>query len=410
MSLILAVAKCDFRLTWKDKSVLIWIFLMPLAFMFVFGQLNRGGGSSTPKARLTVENNDPGFIGKDLVKALEAEKLHIVDSDSLGPDSDPVRTLIIPENFSRDILSREKTGLILRKEEGSNVEAGEVVSVSIARGMIRTVASVIEVESDFISRKTGVIGISGDTLFGNLQAVSENIEGAEAEISESLDSILTRSMLVGVGSEVAGKRKKIPTGYQGSVPGNLVMFVLMGMVFSGMVITEERNQGLLRRMGMTLAGKKEVVIGKLLGRILVTAIQISVLLIIGKFLFNISVGSDIPALALLMLAFAFCCGSISILFGSLFRNPDQMTGVAVTFTLVLSALGGCWWPLEVVSRPFRIIAFMLPTGWAMDGIHKLISFGYGMSAVIGHIVILILFGLVFISFASKNLRWEMQGK
>jgi len=146
-------------------------------------------------------------------------------------------------------------------------------------------------------------------------------------------------MLVGVGSEVAGKRKKIPTGYQGSVPGNLVMFVLMGMVFSGMVITEERNQGLLRRMGMTLAGKKEVVIGKLLGRILVTAIQISVLLIIGKFLFNISVGSDIPALALLMLAFAFCCGSISILFGSLFRNPDQMTGVAVTFTLVLSALG-----------------------------------------------------------------------
>ena len=160
---------------------------------------------------------------------------------------------------------------------------------------------------------------------------------------------------------------------------------------------------------MTIAGKKEVVIGKLLGRMMVSSIQILVLLILGKVLFNISIGNDIPALILLMLSFAFCCGSISILFGSLFRSPDQMTGIAVTFTLVLSALGGCWWPLEVVSRPFRIIAFFLPTGWAMDGIHKLISFGYGFSAVAGHIIVLTLFGIVFIYFASRNLKWEMQG-
>ncbi len=408
--LMASIAACDFRLTWKDKSALFWIFLMPLSFMFVFGQINRGGGPPEPRAHLTIENNDIGFLSKDLIGALGEENLYIVDSDSLSPDSDPVRTLVIPEDFSKNIMARERTRLLLRKDEGSNAEAGEFASVAIYRGIIRMVSSIVEVESEYVERETGYFGIRGDTLFGDLLDVTDNTEGEGSVIEQRIDSILSIPQLVTVESENAGRKRKIPVGFQSSVPGNLVMFVLMGMVFSGIVITEERNSGLLRRMGMTLAGKKEVVTGKLLGRMMVSSIQIAVLLLIGKFLFHISIGDDIVALVLLMLAFAFCCGSLSILFGALFRNPDQMTGVAVTFTLILSALGGCWWPLEVVSRPFRMIAYFLPTGWAMDGIHKLISFGYTLPSVMGHIMVLTLFGLVFISVASRNLRWEMHGK
>ncbi len=404
--LITRIAGCDFRMTWKDKSVIIWIILMPVAFMFVFGQMNRGGSYSTPKATLTVDNHDTGPVSAGLIESLRRENFHIVDADSLAPDEKAVRTLVIPEGFSKKVFSRERVELVLRKDKGSNMQAGEAVSVAIVRGLIKTVSSLIEVESEMIGGKNGFIDIRGDTLYGNLQFVIENIEGSEVSIAAGIDSIVARNPIVTVKPETASRLREIPSGFQGSVPGNLVMFVLMGMVFSGAAITEERNSGVLRRMGMTIAGKREVVIGKLMGRMMVGGIQILVLLVIGRFFFHISIGRDIPALILLMFAFAFCCGSISILFGALFRNPDHMTGVAVTVTLAMSALGGCWWPLEVVSKPFKVVAFLLPTGWAIDGIHRLISFGYGLASVTGHITVLILFGIIFITIASAKLRWD----
>ena len=108
-----------------------------------------------------------------------------------------------------------------------------------------------------------------------------------------------------------------------------------------------------------------------------------------------------------MVVFTFCTGGFSILFGSLFRTPEHMEGIAIITTLVMAALGGCWWPIEVVGRPFKIVAFCLPTGWAINGLHKVVSFGYGFSAITLHILVLAAFGAVFMLVASKRLKWTM---
>ena len=112
-------------------------------------------------------------------------------------------------------------------------------------------------------------------------------------------------------------------------------------------------------------------------------------------------------LMLLMLAFAFAMGSLSILFGSLLTDPDQVTTVGIITAMAMSALGGCWWPIEAVSAPFKVVAMLLPTGWTMNGIHKLISFGMGTSAVLAHITVLTLFGIVFLAIGAKRLKWDV---
>ena len=117
-------------------------------------------------------------------------------------------------------------------------------------------------------------------------------------------------------------------------------------------------------------------------------------------------GSDPAGLLLLMLSFAFSMGSLSILFGSLLSDPDQVTTIGVITAMAMSALGGCWWPIEVVSAPLRAVAFSLPTGWTINGIHRLISFGMGTPAVLGHIAVLTLFGLVFLLIGAKRLKYD----
>jgi ABC-2 type transport system permease protein len=185
----------------------------------------------------------------------------------------------------------------------------------------------------------------------------------------------------------------------------VIAYSYLSSAFSGMAITVERQEGLLRRFAYTPASRFDVVAGKLLGRIQISCVQILFLLAVGMFVFRVSLGRSPGALLLLMVALAFCAGSFGVLIGSLFRSPEQVSGVSVIATLTMSALGGCWWPIEIVARPFRIVAFCFPTGWAMDGLHKLISFGYGMGAVAIDVAVLGGFGLVFILIASKRLVW-----
>ncbi|HEY9175556.1 MAG TPA: ABC transporter permease, partial [Verrucomicrobiae bacterium] len=60
--------------------------------------------------------------------------------------------------------------------------------------------------------------------------------------------------------------------------------------------------------------------------------------------------------------------------------------------LLMAALGGCWWPLEVAPSALKVIALCLPTGWALQALHQLISFGSGLGAVVVPLLVLLGFG------------------
>ena len=65
-----------------------------------------------------------------------------------------------------------------------------------------------------------------------------------------------------------------------------------------------------------------------------------------------------------------------------------MAGVGVLTTMVLAALGGCWWPIEITPEWMQSLALALPTGWTMDALHKLVNFGYEPAAAAPHVAAL----------------------
>jgi ABC-2 type transport system permease protein len=394
--IVYLIAANDFRLTLKSRSIILYIFALPLVFMLFFGATFKGQ-SGPRKAGLGLENRDGGFVSKVFIDELRKEPLDI--TDTLRAGSEPPRTLVIPEGFSDKVLGRTHAALIIRKNKDANIEADEAVAAAVTRCIMRVVSHLIEIEggADF--------AIAGDSVRGSLFELSRAKEGFLDSIRVELEGLTARPPVVTIDAVTAGTAKKIPSGFQASVPGNLVMFVLMTMVFSGIGITVERNEGVLRRFAYAPAGRGSVLLGKLFGRMGIAVVQIVFLLAIGRLLFHISLGGSPGALALLMIVFAFCTGAFGILFGALFRNPEQVSALSVITTLTMSALGGCWWPIEIVSKPFKVIAFLFPTGWAMDGIHKLISFGHGMREAAPDIAVLALFGIVFILIASWKLRW-----
>lgn len=397
------IAANDFKLTLRARSVLIWIFAMPLVFMLAFGLVFRDSPGSARKARLTIENRDSGFVSRALVAELRTESLEIVDSLAAGENAR--RTLVIPADFTERVLRRERVALTLRKESGADVEASEAVNAAIYRCLMDVLSRLIAVEAGAIERGREGFAFAGDSLTGSLFEASSTDPELMPRIETELDSLGAAPPLVTVSSSLAGRTRKAPSGFQASVPGNLVMFVLMTMVFSGAVITVERSTGVLKRYAYAPAGKGSVLLGKLLGRMGIALVQILFLLLVGRYAFRISLGSSPGGLILLMTLFAFCTGAFGIFFGSLFRNPEQVSAVSIITTLTMAALGGCWWSIELVPRTFKLVSFFFPTGWAMDGIHTLISFGSGTGAILPHAAVLAGFGVLFILLASWKLRW-----
>ena len=90
-----------------------------------------------------------------------------------------------------------------------------------------------------------------------------------------------------------------------------------------------------------------------------------------------------------LLGWAAFCASLGLLLGVLARTEGQAVGLGVLFANGLAALGGCWWPIEVTSPGMQALAGWLPTGWAMDAMHQLISYRAGPASAVGGLLLLL---------------------
>jgi ABC-type multidrug transport system permease subunit len=107
-----------------------------------------------------------------------------------------------------------------------------------------------------------------------------------------------------------------------------------------------------------------------------------------------------------ILCFAFFCGALGLLFGVLFRTEQQVNGFGILATMVLAALGGCWWPLDVAPQTFKTIALFTPSYWAIQGLHDVMSFGKSWLDVLPECGVLTAIGAALTAIAIPLFHWD----
>jgi ABC-type multidrug transport system permease subunit len=88
------------------------------------------------------------------------------------------------------------------------------------------------------------------------------------------------------------------------------------------------------------------------------------------------------------------------------RTEQQVVGLGVIAANVLAALGGCWWPIEITPLWTQKLALLFPTGWAMDALHKLVSFGEPAGAILPHLAAILTAALAAGWAASRRFRFQ----
>jgi ABC-type Na+ efflux pump permease subunit len=382
------IARYDLLLTICDSSAWLWMFLFPVVFATFFG-LVIGGSRSQPsdaKAVLTVINEDQGNLSKVFLSELKGERLVIKEISMAEKEttSDKVRTLLIPADFTERIIAGEKTTLRLEKDPGSNMEAALMAQARIIKAISR--------------------------LIGGLVELTGGGEGKDEAELNSLTELPEEEDLIQVESSFAGKAKITPGGFAQSIPGNVVMFVmLVALTYGSASLTYERAGGLLRRMISMPVSRAEIIFAKIIGRFLIAVVQIAMLVLVGLLankLFGIYIGENVFALFVVLLIYALVVAPLGVLFGAFFKDADHAANIGVVATISMAALGGCWWPQEILSEPLKIVALVFPTGWAMKALHEVVSFGHGLGDITPLLLILLGYAGVFTLIASRSLRVE----
>jgi len=188
-------------------------------------------------------------------------------------------------------------------------------------------------------------------------------------------------------------------------PSYTLFFVMMFLLMSAKDLVIERQDRTLARLMTSRATSLDLVLGFFLGGLLLGVVQSGLLLTFNMLPpFRVDYGDSLPALILGVLLFASFCSAASVLLGSVARNGAQADGLGLAVTLVSAALGGLWWPLEIVPSFMQKVGQALPTGQAISLFHDLIGRGYGVAEVSGWLVGLLIWFVVILALSVWRLR------
>jgi len=107
-----------------------------------------------------------------------------------------------------------------------------------------------------------------------------------------------------------------------------------------------------------------------------------------------------------LVAYGGLMASVGLLLGSLARTEGQAAAIGVIASNVLAALGGCWWPIEITPAWMQKLQLALPTGWAMDALHKLVSFETPPAAVLPNLGAMVFAGMAILLVSCRVFRFD----
>jgi ABC-2 type transport system permease protein len=402
MRKLIAIAWTDMRLQFTEKSDIMFFLILPIIFTTILAISTSGGDPNADnRYPVLVVDLDRSALSAEVISALNTSTV-VRPTVASQSDADQAFTkkdagipvlLTIPAGFSQSLLAGQPATLDSRRAPSdSRVLATEQAIRSAATQVSSAVAAA-------------------------------NASAAEAETIKPFASAAARQAYVEQGITLAQDQLKTPkarvevkqgtqvvqqsaTGAQQSSAGELVTWVMITLLGAGAVFVDERLGGTLNRMITTPTRPSTILGGKLSGRLASGLLQMTLLIVFGAVVFKLQWGQSPLALVAVMLAFGLAGVSLGVLLGTFAKTRSQAGWMMVLFAMLMAALGGCWWPLEITPPLYQTVVKILPTTWAMSGFEAVLVRGANLPAVLPQVSVLLLFALVYFVLGVRRFRWE----
>jgi ABC-2 type transport system permease protein len=171
-------------------------------------------------------------------------------------------------------------------------------------------------------------------------------------------------------------------------------------------LLKERESGTLRRLVTAPISKPEIIGGKIASTFSRGFVQLTVLMAFGHVAFGLDLGSSMVALIVLISAITLASTGLGLLVAVLVTTKDQADSVSNMIVLIMSAIGGSWWPLFIEPQFMQDLARLTITAWAMEGFYDLFYFDLGLAGILKEVGVLLLMAILFFGVAISRFRFE----
>ncbi len=389
----------DLRLYFRDRLGLALGLLLPIALVTVFGMVMQfafGGGGGMPKVELWVVDDDRSATSTKFVAALrDLELLRVrprAGEDPVGADAarrkvvdgEAHHVLIVGAGYGERLAAGQEPPLVLVRDPGRTMEARLVgiglmqatMAAADGKGMPWLLASVMRrqgMSDDGVARvRAGMELVQGviDRFAGGDAALQAAPGAAPDADAGGFDFASTFANMVPVVREDVrppSRPKNLHYQLAQSVAGMTVMMLMFGLMACSVTLLQERDQGTLRRLLVTGAPRGSLLLGKFLFCVVAGLLQLAILFAYGEAVFRVGTFRDPVTLAVLSLTWAAAATSFGMLVAVCARTQKQAEGLSVMLILVMAALGGCWFPLQIADLPWwaDVVTHATITHWAM---------------------------------------------
>jgi len=193
------------------------------------------------------------------------------------------------------------------------------------------------------------------------------------------------------------------------VPGIIgVLLSVTMIVIASISLVRERERGTLEQLVVTPIGKTSLMLGKILPFLLVGYVQITVILLLGRLLFNVPIRGSVATLYLIALPFVVANLGVGLFISTVVSNQAQAMQLGFLFLLPNILLSGFMFPREAMPEPAQWLGAALPLTYFLQVMRGILLKGVGWEALWQEAFVLIGFSVGLIGMSVVKFRKSME--
>jgi ABC-2 type transport system permease protein len=353
----------------RDRLTLAMMIALPVVQLLLFGYAIN---TDVRHIAMVVYDQDESARSRDLARSLEATGFYDLRGRVRGYDE-----------IGRAMRSGQaRVALVIPPRYGADVASGRSARVQLVTDGSdpQIVASATNTAASLVAAR------SGQLMLARLARAGAPAEPAiELEPSVLYNPDLRTAVYV--------------------VPGLIGVILTMTMVMlTAMAIARERERGTLEQLIVSPVRVVELMVGKILPYVVIGYVQMSMVLLLGRLVFDVPVSGSLPLLFALTFFFIAANLALGLFFSTLAKTQQQAMQMSFFFLLPNILLSGFMFPFEAMPRPAQWLALALPLTHYLRIVRGLILKGSGLADVATEVAWLAGILLALVALASLRFR------
>ncbi len=382
----LAIARASTRRIIRDRTALFFLLVLPIIVIIIVGATVRGFSTF----RVGVDSVGSGAAGQRIVTALDHSRGIDI---AIYTDQKSLTTALARGEISVGVLLPAGLDAVESEAKPATVTIFAEQVNSAQQAAATAVSSVILGQGALVQSASFAAAHSSSS-YNQALALATSLQGTTPHVG-----------LRNVSADTSAST--LPQGYSYSAPTELVLFVFLSALAGGAAIIETRRLGMYERMLAGPVRARTIIAGEALTYFLLALVQSALIIVVGAIAFGVSWGNPLAAAAL-VITWALVGAGAGLLSGTLFRTPEQASAIGPTAGIALAMLGGCMWPLSIVSTTMREIGHVTPQAWAVDAWTSLLSRHGTITTIAPQLGVLAAFAVVLLSVSSLRLYQRLR--